>query len=186
MSFQSRMVLVCHFGVLLGLFVTPRGLALLGWRGAGHLSPGAGVARGSPGRPRQPHRRCRGGAGEGLPSKELGAPHGPQRLWPVSLQTSSEPRAPRHLDLRCSGPFRLRHPHNSGFQYVVREVLRPVSPETSSEPLVPRCPDLRCSGPFRLGHPHNSGFQDAALEVLRPVSPETSSEPRAPRCPDLR
>ena len=40
--FQSRMVLVGHFGLLLGLFLTPRGLALLGWRGAGHLSPGAG------------------------------------------------------------------------------------------------------------------------------------------------
>eukprot|EP00959_Pyramimonas_sp_CCMP1952_P117144 2448576-Pyramimonas_sp.AAC.1 len=36
-----------------------------------HLSPGARVGRDRYGRPGQPHRRSPGGAGEGLPSKEL-------------------------------------------------------------------------------------------------------------------
>ena len=80
-------------------------------------------------------------------------------LRPVSLETSSEPRAPTRPGLRCSGPFRWRLPRNSGFQDVVREVLRPVLTETSWELWVPICPDLRCSGPFRLRHPHNSLFQ---------------------------
>ena len=121
-------------------------------------------------------------------------------LRPAPPETSSEPRAPKCLDLRFSGPFGLRQPrlHTCGFQdaarevlwlasletsshqdLVVREVLRHVSPETSSEPqAIARCPDLRCSGPFCLRHPHNSGFPDVVREVLRPAPLEASSDPR--------
>ena len=96
---------------------------------------------------------------------------GPEMFWPILRETSSELCAPRRLDLRCSDPFRLGRPHNSGFQNAILEVLRPVSRETSSELRAPRCPDLGCSGPIRLGHPHNSGLQYAFLEVLGDIIP---------------
>ena len=103
-------------------------------------------------------------------------------LRPVSLETSSEPRAPTRPGLRCSGPFRWRLPRNSRFQDVVREVLRPVLIET-----VPICPDLRCSGPFRRRHPHNSLFQmlfarcSGPFRLRHPRNPGKSGQFRFPR-----
>ena len=52
---------------------------------------------------------------------------------PVSQETSSQVCVPRRPDLTWSGPFRLRHPHNSGLPDATREVDRPIQPETSSK-----------------------------------------------------
>ena len=53
-------------------------------------------------------------------------------VQPVSHETSSQVCVPRRPDLRWSGPFRLRHPRNSGLPDATREVVRPILLETSS------------------------------------------------------